>query len=112
MNLSTYSLVMALSLWAFSVMAQEKDRTENEPGRAMMGEGMVVEGIGRRSDDEDPRVLNILPWQPPTLPKRPRTELNSEAPELLSPVDPHTLERHRKFRQNLDPDLDPAPFSR
>ncbi|WP_404362318.1 hypothetical protein [Marinobacter sp.] len=68
--------------------------------------GLQVAGIARQSNDEDPRVLTILPWQPPSLPVRPRTELRSEAPGLLVPVDPLTLERHRHFRQTLDPDLD------
>ena len=76
------------------------------PAKESMEAGLQVAGIARQSNDEDPRVLTILPWQPPSLPVRPRTELRSEAPGLLVPVDPLTLERHRHFRQTLDPDLD------
>lgn len=86
------------------------------PGQSLADElsqtvALKVEGIESRSDDRDPRVLYILPWQPPSLPKRPRSDLNSEAPALLEPVDPVTLERHRYFRQTLDPNLGPAMSS-
>ena len=53
--------------------------------------------------EDEPRVLYILPWQAPSLPKRPRADLNDEAPELVRPVDPVVLERHRLFRENLNP---------
>ncbi|MDX1802373.1 MAG: hypothetical protein R3303_15685 [Marinobacter sp.] len=69
---------------------------------------MTVTGIAPRTNDDDPRVLYILPWQPPTLPRRPRTRLNDRAPGLKEPVDPLTLERHRYFRKTLDPDIDAA----
>lgn len=69
---------------------------------------LTVTGIAPQTNDDDPRVLYILPWQPPTLPRRPRTRLNDRAPELKQPVDPLTLERHRYFRNTLDPDIDAA----
>ncbi len=98
-------LVLAAGLCG-PIHAADLAADESVSREAAEGEGMTVLGIARRSDDEDPRVLTILPWQPPTLPRRPRTELPVEAPELLAPVDPLTLERHRRFRQTLDPDLD------
>jgi len=52
------------------------------------------------------RVLYILPWQPPTLPRRTRAELEAGNEGLLEPKDPLTLERHRKFRETLNPSLD------
>ncbi|AHI32119.1 hypothetical protein AU15_15155 [Marinobacter salarius] len=67
---------------------------------------MGVEGINRHTGDDDPGVLYILPWQPPTLPRRSRAELDAGSEELLEPKDPLTLERHRTFRKTLNPLLD------
>jgi len=64
---------------------------------------LAVEGISASLGEDEPRVLYILPWQAPSLPKRPRADLNDEAPELVRPVDPVVLERHRLFRENLNP---------
>ncbi|WP_297793980.1 hypothetical protein [uncultured Marinobacter sp.] len=65
-----------------------------------------VEGITAHSADDDPGVLYILPWQPPTLPRRPRARLDDSAPDLLEPQDPMALERHRIFRETLNPSPD------
>jgi len=65
-----------------------------------------VEGITRHTGDDDPGVLYILPWQPPTLPRRSRAELDAGSDELLTPKDPLTLERHRMFRETLNPSMD------
>lgn len=65
-----------------------------------------VEGVTRYTGDDDPGVLYILPWQPPTLPRRSRAELEAGSEELVEPEDPLTLERHRKFRETLNPLLD------
>ncbi len=67
---------------------------------------LSVEGITRHTGDDGPGVLYILPWQPPTLPRRTRAELEAGNEELLEPKDPLTLERHRKFRETLNPSLD------
>ncbi|MDX1551606.1 MAG: hypothetical protein R3198_03205 [Marinobacter sp.] len=67
---------------------------------------LAVEGITRHTGDDDPAVLYILPWQPPTLPRRTRAELDAGNEELLEPKDPLTLERHRRFRETLNPSLD------
>lgn len=69
-----------------------------------------VEGISASLGEDEPRVLYILPWQAPSLSKRPRAELDDRAPELLAPVDPLALERHRVFRENLNP-LILSPFA-
>lgn len=71
---------------------------------------LSVEGISASLGEDEPRVLYILPWQAPSLSKRPRAELDDQAPELLAPVDPLALERHRVFRDNLNP-LILSPFS-
>jgi len=62
---------------------------------------LSVEGISASAGEDEPRVLTILPWRAPTLPRQPRTELDSTAAELVQPVDPLVLERHREFRQSL-----------
>ena len=64
---------------------------------------LSVEGLSASLGEDEPRVLYILPWQAPSLPKRPRAHLNDEAPELVRPADPVAMERHRLFRENLDP---------
>ena len=64
---------------------------------------LSVEGLSASLGEDEPRVLYILPWQAPSLPRRPRADLNDEAPELLRPADPVALERHRLFRENLNP---------
>jgi hypothetical protein len=69
------------------------------------GDGMAslsVEGIAASIGEDDPRVLYILPWQTPSLPRRPRADLDSKAPQLTQPMNPLVLERHRVFRQTLN----------
>ena len=62
---------------------------------------LSIEGISASVGEDEPRVLTILPWRSPTLPRRPRAELESSAPELTQPLDPLGLERHREFRRSL-----------
>ena len=64
---------------------------------------LSVEGLSASLGEDEPRVLYILPWQAPSLPRRPRADLHDEAPELVRPADPVALERHRLFRENLNP---------
>ncbi len=72
--------------------------------------GFEVAGISASGSEDDPRVLYILPWQAPSLPRRPRAELNQQAPELTRPVSTQTLEGHRQFRETLNPlVLQPSP---
>lgn len=94
-------LLIGVMLLAVTI-AEVSAATNQEPSEPPLG----VEGIARDSADDDPGVLYILPWQPPTLPKRPRARLEDRAPELLEPLDPVALERHRVFRQTLNPSLD------
>ena len=64
---------------------------------------LQVQGLSAGTGEDDPRILYILPWQTPSLPRRPRTELNQQAPELLHPVTQPVLENHRQFRETLNP---------
>lgn len=64
---------------------------------------LEVEGISVSVGEDNPRVLYIQPWQTPSLPRRPRAELESDAPRLIQSLDPLALERHRTFRQTLNP---------
>ncbi|WP_372985167.1 hypothetical protein [Marinobacter sp.] len=69
---------------------------------------LEIAGISATTGEDEPRILYILPWQPPSLPRRPRAELEDQAPELEQPLDPMAVERHRRFRNTLDPmTLDP-----
>lgn len=83
---------------------ESRDETAGESTQALQ-----VEGISASLGEDDPRVLFILPWQTPSLPKRPRAELDDRAPELIEPEGPLVLERHRLFRENLNP-LILSPF--
>ena len=67
---------------------------------------LSVEGISSASSEDNPGILYILPWQPPTLPRRTRGALEPNASELLEPVDPVVFERHQNFQQSLNPVLD------
>lgn len=62
---------------------------------------LSIEGISASVGEDEPRVLTILPWRAPTLPRRPRAELENSAPDLVQPLDPLALGRHREFRRSL-----------
>lgn len=64
-----------------------------------------VEGLSASIGEDNPRVLYILPWQAPTLPRRPREKLQDQFPTLTQPVDPVIFEGHRRFRDTLNPSL-------
>ena len=75
------------------------------------GSALQVAGLSASLGNDDPRVLYILPWQNPSLPRRPRAELNKQAPNLLQPSSPRVLENHRQFRDSLNPlVLEPTPM--
>lgn len=69
---------------------------------------LTVQGISVQADDDYPRVLNILPWQPPTVSRRNRDPLRLDDAGLLEPADPYAMRRHRQFRETLDPLSEPA----
>lgn len=64
---------------------------------------LTVEGISASIGEDNPRVLYILPWQAPSLPRRPRQKLEDTAPALVQPIDPVALDHHRVFRKTLNP---------
>lgn len=69
---------------------------------------LTVEGISVRASDDYPRVLNILPWQAPSVSTRARDPLSMEPSGLLDPIDPRVLQRHQQFRKTLDPLAEPV----
>ncbi|TNE72810.1 MAG: hypothetical protein EP339_12955 [Gammaproteobacteria bacterium] len=75
----------------------------SENGAGSRGGHLGVAGLSDTAGDDEPRVLYILPWKPPTLPRRQRAELESAAPNLEQTLDPRVIERHRLFRNTLDP---------
>lgn len=94
----------AILLIAFGANALAGENKTPGKERALL----EIAGISATTGEDEPRILFILPWQPPTLPRRPRAELEDRAPELEQPLDPMAVERHRKFRNTLDPmTLDP-----
>ncbi|SFM69012.1 hypothetical protein [Marinobacter pelagius] len=91
-------------LIVFATTAIAGENTTPEKERA----NLEIAGISATNGEDEPRILFILPWQPPSLPRRPRAELEDQAPELEQPIDPMVVERHRRFRNTLDPmTLDP-----
>ncbi|KPQ01403.1 hypothetical protein [Marinobacter sp. HL-58] len=102
--------IPAIGLTALMVMASSRlvagEADAAAPETDVKTVSLGVEGITRHTGDDDPGVLYILPWQPPTLPRRTRAELEAGNEQLLEPKDPLTLERHRKFRETLNPSLD------
>ena len=90
-------LTLALAI-GVPVTAQSETSAEPAPKPPLS-----VEGISASSGEDDPRILYILPWQGPSLPRRPRAELNQELPELTQPVTATAVENHRLFRETLNP---------
>ena len=90
-------------VWAVSNVEDEGqgNKVLQEKVKGSQAVRLSVEGISASAGEDEPRVLTILPWRAPTLPRQPRAELDSTAAELVQPVDPLVLERHREFRQSL-----------
>lgn len=84
-------------LWA----APKAESDAQVEGAQSRSERLSIEGISASVGEDEPRVLNILPWQAPTLPRRPKTVLESSASNLVQPLDAVVLERHRVFRQSF-----------
>ncbi|MDL0429675.1 hypothetical protein QPM17_00925 [Marinobacter sp. TBZ242] len=103
-RISAVCLSLLIALASSQLLAREAGT--DAPATNSETVSLTVEGITRNTGDDDPGVLYILPWQPPTLPRRTRAELEAGSEDLLEPKDPLTLERHRKFRETLNPSLD------
>ncbi|MDC0661913.1 hypothetical protein [Marinobacter sp. SS21] len=67
---------------------------------------LEIAGTSAAAGEDEPRVLHILPWQPPSVARRPRSEFNGKSPRLLAPIEPELFDRHRRLYQTLDPALD------
>lgn len=89
----TLALVVGVPMPAHSAAANQQAQKQ----------ALSVAGVSASSGEDDPRILYILPWQGPSLPKRPRAELNDELPELTQPVTATAVENHRLFRETLNP---------
>ncbi|HLT14046.1 MAG TPA: hypothetical protein VK006_08115 [Marinobacter sp.] len=95
------SCAVLISVMAHGAAAEEETQDQRR--------SLEVAGISASAGEDDPRILYILPWQTPSLPRRPRAELNQAAPELMQPVSTTALENHRQFRETLNPlVLEPA----
>ncbi|QBM17166.1 hypothetical protein MARI_12720 [Marinobacter sp. JH2] len=90
-------LTLALAI-GLPVIAQSDTSGEPAPKPPLS-----VTGISLSSGEDDPRILYILPWRGPSLPRRPRADLNQELPELTRPVTATAMENHRLFRETLNP---------
>lgn len=91
-------LFLAAFVLAFAALS-----VRAEPASESSFVRLEVDGISASIGEDDPRVLYILPWQAPSLPRRPRANLDDKVPQLVQPIAPRALERHRLFRQTLNP---------
>ncbi|KAA1175082.1 hypothetical protein FWJ25_06860 [Marinobacter salinexigens] len=98
-----YSLVAAAVFGSFGSQAGAANEGSSQVSREVREVRLSVEGISRSMGEDEPRVLYILPWQAPSLPRRPRADLNVSAPNLEQALDPRAIERHRLFRETLNP---------
>jgi len=100
--------VMAFALPATAIAQSQasSDLTVLNENPVMETVALNIEGISSTSSEDNPGILYILPWQPPTLPRRTRGALDTNAAELLEPVDPVVFERHQNFQQSLNPVVD------
>ncbi|WP_323750816.1 hypothetical protein [Marinobacter sp.] len=90
-----FGLVPTVGLPAWA----DTEKTVDVPQRSVL----KVAGISANSGENDPRILYILPWQAPSLPRRARAELNQKIPELTQSVSGTAVENHRLFRETLNP---------
>lgn len=99
------NVAMAFLLSSMPLSA-DAEGPESSPSAAMETVALTVDGINTTSGEDNPGVVYILPWQPPTLPRRTRDALETNASELLAPMDPMVFEHHQNFQQSLNPSLD------
>ena len=92
-------VILAVALTMSQAHAAESNQKAVDEAAARLG----IQGISATRGEDDPRILFILPWQPPSLPRRPRAELDDHAPSLEKSLDPLVLENHLRFRETLDP---------
>ncbi|WP_286219851.1 hypothetical protein [Marinobacter apostichopi] len=98
-------LVCSLVAVFFGLTAQASLASAPGQSNEVQGISLNVEGLSASMGEDNPRVLYILPWQAPTLPRRPREKLQDQFPALTQPVDPVIFEGHRLFRETLNPSL-------
>ncbi|MEO9525174.1 MULTISPECIES: hypothetical protein [Marinobacter] len=98
-------LVRSLVAVYFGLTAQASFASAPGQSAEVGGMSLNVEGLSASIGEDNPRVLYILPWQAPTLPRRPREKLQDQFPTLTQPVDPVIFEGHRRFRDTLNPSL-------
>lgn len=63
---------------------------------------MVELGTRVTGNQEQPRVLNILPWQAPAGPESLYQDLASAIDDLYLPVKRESFQRELRLRQELD----------
>jgi len=98
-------LLCSLVAVSFGLTAQASLASAPGQSAEVQGISLNVEGLSASIGEDNPRVLYILPWQAPTLPRRPREKLQDQFPTLTQPVDPVIFEGHRLFRETLNPSL-------
>jgi len=103
-RLSLRCLIPVFSALVLSAAAYASE--SSDAGSAMETVALSIEGISSTSSEDSPGVVYILPWQPPTLPRRTRDALEVDARGLREPMDPVVFDRHQAFHQSLNPTAD------
>jgi hypothetical protein len=103
-RLALRCLIPAFAALVLSSPAFASESSESDS--AMETVALGIEGISSASSEDSPGVVYILPWQPPTLPRRTRDALEVDARGLREPMDPVVFDRHQAFHQSLNPTAD------
>lgn len=61
-----------------------------------------VEGMSVMGSNEQPQVLYIVPWQPPSYQKRTQHPPNNELTDILKPIEPSFHKEDYSFRKKLE----------
>ncbi len=61
-----------------------------------------VEGMSVMGSNEQPQVLYIVPWQPPSYQKRTQHPPNNELSDILKPIEPLFHKEDYSFRKKLE----------
>ena len=80
---------------SFSTLGVAAELEANETNTEL--EGMSVMG-----SNDQPQVLYIIPWQPPTYQKRAQHPPNTELSGILKPLEPSFHKDNFHFRKKLE----------
>ena len=90
LNLKRLINILFIAMLSFSANGEGKKTTAE------------FEGISVTGSNEQPQVLYIVPWQPPTYQKRAEHPPNIELTGMLKPIEPTFHNEDYYFRKKLE----------